>query len=51
MKFLAFFMIFASLSACTMTYNTKIDSDNNIIVRTYDPVVLIRDSNNPYRQK
>jgi hypothetical protein len=50
MRYFMFFMLFGVLFGCTTTYNTKIDSDNTIIVRTYDPVVLIRDPHNPYKK-
>lgn len=52
-KFMRILMIFALCGAffgCTTTYNTKIDSDNTIIVEKSQPVVYIRDPHNPYKK-
>jgi len=50
MRFLLIFCVLVSLFGCTTTYNTKINSDNVILVEKVRPVVLIRDPQNPYKK-
>ena len=51
MRFLLIFCVLIPLFGCTTTYNTKINSENTILVEKVAPVVLIRDPHNPYKNR
>ena len=50
MRNLLILLVVGTIFGCTTTYNTKIDSDNTIIVEKVAPVVYLRDPHNPYRK-
>ena len=50
MRYFMIFMLLVVLFGCTTTYNTKINSENTILVEKVTPVVLIRDPHNPYKK-
>lgn len=50
MRFLLIFLVILVLFGCTTTYNTKINSENTILVEKVTPMVLIRDPHNPYKK-
>ena len=49
MRNLLIFCVLGTLFGCTTTYNTKINSENTILVEKVRPVVLIRDPQTPYK--
>jgi hypothetical protein len=50
MRYFMIFMLLVVLFGCTTTYNTKINSENTILVEKDRAIVLIRDPHNPYKR-